>query len=407
MPKFLTMDDLSFRDKTVLVRVDFNSPVDLETKEILDDTRIRVHAETLRELAHKGGRVVILAHQGRPGRKDFVSLRQHAEVLSEILDVPVEFVDDVFGDRAQESVKGLRSGEVLVLDNVRKYEEEMSEGSSEEQSKKVFVRSLGPLADVFVNDAFAAAHRAHVSMVGFAAVLPSVAGRVMERELKALGRVLESPEKPCVFVLGGAKADDCLRISEYVLESGVADYVLTGGVAGHVFLVAQGFDLGQSNMSLLEKMDLMGLVPGIKRLMSGFPGMVEAPVDLAVEVNKGRKEISVGDLPTSYSICDIGVETVRRYSGILEKAKSIVVSGPVGVFENKKFRFGTQGILESVARSDGFSLVGGGHTVAAVGQLGLADKMSYVSTAGGALIEFLMGERLPAVVALEEAASRF
>lgn len=406
MPKFLTMDDFDFKDKTVLVRVDFNSPVDLETKKILDDTRIRVHAKTIRELAEKGGKIVVLAHQGRPGQRDFISLKQHAEILGKILDVPVRYVDDVFGEKAQEAINKMEQGEVLVLDNVRKFSEERTKGTPEVQSKKVLVQKLAPLADVFVNDAFAAAHRAHVSLVGFTAVLPSVAGRVMEKELKALRRVLETPEKPCVYVLGGAKADDCLKISEYVLRNNLVDYVLTGGVAGHVFLAAEGVNLGEPNMRLLEEMKLMNLVPGIKKLMNNYPNKIEAPVDVAVEVEKKRKEISVNDLPTSYPIFDIGTRTVNRYTDVISEAKSIVVSGPVGVFENEEFRFGTQRILESVAESKAFSLVGGGHTVAAVEKFGLTQKMSYVSTGGGALTEFLMGERLPAIVALEKAASK-
>lgn len=406
MPTLLTMDDFNFQGKVALIRVDFNSPVDLETKKILDDTRIRVHAKTIRELAEKGAKVVVLAHQGRPGRHDFISLKQHAEILRRILDKPVKYVDDVFGEKAQEAIKKMKHGEVLVLDNVRKFPEEMTKGAPEEQSKKKLVQKLAPLANVFVNDAFAAAHRAHVSIVGFTAVLPSVAGRVMEKELKALGRVLESPEKPCIYILGGAKADDCLKISEYVLRNNIANHVLTGGVAGHIFLAAKGFNLGKPNMNLLEEMKLMNLVPGIRKLMNNYPGEIEVPIDLAVEVEKKREEVSVDDLPTNYSIYDVGTETVKRYTEIVQKAKSIVVSGPIGVFENKEFRFGTQKILESVAKSKAFSLVGGGHTVAAVEELGLTDKMSYVSTAGGALMEFLMGEQLPAVVALEKAASK-
>jgi phosphoglycerate kinase len=243
-------------------------------------------------------------------------------------------------------------------------------------------------------------------MVGFTAVLPSAAGRIMERELKALGKVLEAPEKPSVFVIGGAKGDDSLDISRYVLKNDIADYVLTGGVIGHIFLVATGVDLGEPNMQFLEKKDLMGLVPGIKELMNEYPGAVIVPVDLAMEVDQKRQEITVDELPTNYAIFDIGTETAKKFSEIILKAKTIVVSGPVGVFENPEFKAGSQMVLEATAASEGFSLVGGGHTVAAVENLGLADKMSYVSTAGGALIEFLMGKQLPGVVALEKAAAR-
>jgi len=407
MPKFLTIDDFDLKNKTVLIRVDFNSPVDPNTKKVLDDTRIRAHADaTIKELVKKGAKTVILAHQGRPGEPDFIPLNQHAELLGKALSMSVKYVDDVLGEKAQKAIRELKSGEVLVLGNVRGVSNEQNKGTPEEHSKTEFVKKLAPLADVFINDAFAAAHRAHVSMVGFTAVLPSAAGRIMERELKALGKVLDAPEKPSVFVIGGAKGDDSLDISRYVLKNDIADYVLTGGVIGHIFLVAKDVNLGEPNMRFLEKKDLMGLVPGIKELMNEYPGAVIVPVDLAMEVDQKRQEITIDELPTSHPIFDIGTETAKKFSEIIRKAKTIVVSGPVGVFENPEFKAGTQTVLEAVAASEGFSLVGGGHTVAAVEKLGLADKMSYVSTAGGALIEFLMGKQLPGVVALEKAAAR-
>jgi len=407
MPKFLTMDDFDFTDKTTLVRVDFNSPVDPKTKKLLDDTRIRAHAETtIKELTQKGAKTVILAHQGRPGEPDFIPLKQHAKALSEILGKPVGYVDDLFGEQSQKTIKKLKNGDIIVLENVRTYADEQKKGSPEEHAKSEFVRKLAPLADVFVNDAFAAAHRAHISIVGFTAVLPSILGRIMERELHALKKVLESPEKPCAFILGGAKGDDSLEISRYVLRNNIADYILTGGVIGHIFLAAKNIELGKPNMEFLEKKELMDLVPGIRELMKTYPQAIKVPVDLAVEVNQKRKEIPVNELPTSYSIFDIGTQTAKKYQELIHKARSIVISGPMGVFENKEFMTGTKKILEALAGSKAFSLVGGGHTVAAVEELGLASKMSYVSTAGGALIEFLMGKQLPGVVALEESAAR-
>jgi phosphoglycerate kinase len=407
MPKFLTMDDFNLKDKIVLIRVDFNSPIDPKTKRVLDDTRIRAHADaTIKELVRRGAKTVVLAHQGRPGEADFIPLNQHAELLGKALGKSVKYIDDVFGEMAQNAIKALKSGEVLVLGNVRGVPYEQNKGTPEEHSKTEFVKKLAPLADIFINDAFAAAHRAHVSMIGFTAVLPSAAGRIMERELKALGKVLEAPEKPSVFVIGGAKGDDSLDISRYVLKNNIADNVLTGGVIGHIFLVAKGIDLGEPNMKFLEKKGLMSLVPGIKMLMKEYPGAIVVPVDLAIEVERKRKEITVDELPTDYPILDIGSGTGEKFGDIIMKAKTIVVSGPVGVFENPEFKAGSKMVLEAVAASKGFSLVGGGHTVAAVEKLGLADKMSYISTAGGALIEFLMGKKLPGVVALEKAAAR-
>lgn len=298
MAKFLTMDDFDFKNKTALVRVDFNSNIDPKTKKILEAPRIRAHGETtIEELVKKGAKVVILAHQGRPGDPDFAPLKQHAEFLSKVLGKPVKYVDDLFGEKAQKAIKQLKSGEVLVLKNVRTYPDELKKGTPEEQAKSEFVQKLAPLADVFVNDAFSAAHRAQISIVGFTAVLPSVAGRIMERELKALTKAVERPEKPCVYILGGAKADDALKISMYILKNDIASQVLTGGVVGHLFLAAKGFDLGGPNMEFLQKKELISFIPGVEKLIEEYPQRIEVPIDIAVEVDKKRKEILAKQLP--------------------------------------------------------------------------------------------------------------
>jgi phosphoglycerate kinase len=407
MPKFLTLDDIKVKDKVVILRVDFNSPIDPKTQKILEDTRIRAHAETtIKELAEKGAKTVILAHQGRKGDPDFTPLKQHAEILAKILKKPVQYVDDLYGEKAKNTIKNLKTGEILVLENVRTFPSETKDGTPEEHATTDLVKNLAPLADFFVNDAFAAAHRAHASIVGFTAVLPSTAGRIMEKELKSLSKVLENPQKPCVFILGGAKADDSLEISKYVLDKKIANCVLTGGVVGQIFLVARGFDLGKPNMEFLEKNELMSLVPGIEELVHKYKDNVKTPQDVAIEINGKRKEIPVKELPTDHSIFDIGTETINNYAKIIRKAKSIVVSGPMGKYEDEKFKHGTKKVLEEIAHTQAFSLAGGGHTIAAIELFKLTSKISYVSTAGGALIEFLMGKKLPGVIALEEAAKR-
>ncbi len=404
MAKYKTLDDFQVKNKVVLVRVDFNSEIDPATKKVTSDVRIRAHGEsTLKELAEKGAKTVVLAHQGRKGDPDYTPLKEHAAILGKILKCPVKYVDDVFGDKAKAAIKTLQSGEILVLGNVRGWDGETKSSTPEQASKTELVQNLAPLADLFVNDAFAAAHRGHVSMVGFTAVLPSAAGRVMERELKSLSKALEKPEKPCVYVMGGAKADDSLEISKYVLGKGIADYVLTGGVTGQLFLAAKGADLGKGNMSYLAKKELTGLIPGIKALEEQFGDKVMVPVDFALDVDGKRKEIPASKLPTDYSMMDIGSKTVETYAKIILSAKSIVVSGPMGVYENKEFNLGTKGILTAIANSKAFSLAGGGNTIAAIQEYGLTKKIGYISTAGGALIEFLMGKKLPGVAALETA----
>jgi phosphoglycerate kinase len=404
MAKYKTLDDFQVKNKTVLVRVDFNSEIDSVTKKVTSDVRIRAHAETtLKELAEKGAKTVVLAHQGRKGDPDYTPLKEHAEILGKILKCPVKYVDDVFGDKAKTAIKNLKGGEILVLENVRSWDGETKSGTPEQASKTELVQNLAPLADLYVNDAFAAAHRGHVSMVGFTAVLPSAAGRIMERELKSLSKALEKPEKPSVYVMGGAKADDSLEISKYVLSKGIADHVLTGGVTGQLFLVAKDVDLGKGNMAYLAKKELTGLIQGIKALEEQVGDRILVPVDFALDLNGKRKEIPVSKLPTECSIMDIGAKTVEAYAKIIKDAKSIVVSGPMGVYENKEFNYGTKKVFEAIANSKAFSLAGGGNTIAAIQEYGLTKKIGYISTAGGALIEFLMGKKLPGVVALETA----
>jgi phosphoglycerate kinase len=406
MAKYKTLDDFNVKNKVVLLRVDFNSEIDPTTKNVTSDVRIKAHAEsTIKELAEKGAKTVILAHQGRKGDPDYTPLKQHAEILSKILNCPVQYVDDVYGEKAKEAIENLKGGEILVLENVRSFEGETKKGTPEEHSKTALVQNLAPLADLFVNDAFAAAHRGHVSMVGFTAVLPSAAGRIMERELKSLSKALEAPEKPCVYVMGGAKADDSLEISKYVLGKDIADFVLLGGVTSQLFLAAKGINLGQKTTDFLAKKELNQFIPGIKSLLEQYPTKIILPTDVALDNNGKRLEIQVNQLPTELSIFDIGMETVKNFAQIIEKAKSIVVSGPMGVYENPEFNYGTKKVLEAIANSEGFSLAGGGNTIAAIKEYGLEKKMGYISTAGGALIEFLMGKKLPGVVALENAVS--
>lgn len=405
--KFLTLDDVKVKGKVVLVRVDFNSPIDPRTHRVLEDVRIRAHGETtLKELSDKDAKTVILGHQGRKGDPDFIPLKQHAAILSSILKRPVKYIDDLYGERAKNAIKNMQDGQIIVLKNVRTFPLETKDGTPKEHAKSELVKNLAPLADLFVNDAFASAHRAHASIVGFTAVLPSAAGRIMEKELKSLSKVLENPRKPCVFVLGGAKADDSLEISKYVLDKGIANQVLTGGVVAQVFLSAKGYDLGRLNTEILKNKGLMTLLPGIRKLIQKHEEAIITPDDVAVNEDQKRKEMPVKELPTSYPILDIGKRTVESFSQILNKAKTIVISGPMGKYEDEKFSYGTRAVLEEIGESKAFSLAGGGHTIAAIEQFKLTNKFSYISTAGGALIEFLMGKKLPGVTALEKAAAK-
>ena len=406
MADFLTMDDYNFKNKTVLIRVDFNSPLDPNTKKVTDDSRIKAHAPTIKELMDKGAKVVIMAHQGRPGDPDYSTTEQHAEILSKILKKKVGYVDDIFGDKAKAAIKKLKPGEALLLENVRNWPDETAKKTAEEFAKSDLVKNLAPLANVYVGDGFAVAHRANGSIVGFPEVMTAVAGRVMERELKALIRAKDAKERPCIYIMGGAKAEDAAAISEYVLSNNKADYVLTGGVIGHLFIHAKGVDIGEPNVKYLDGKKFLQYVPKIQELYKKFDGKIVTPEDFAVDVSGNRKELTLNDLPTKYPIFDIGPKTVKKYADLLKGAKIIVISGPMGVYEREEFMAGTKGIFEAVANSKAFSVAGGGNTIEAIEKLGLSRKISYISTGGGALMEFLTGKTLPGVEALIKAAKR-
>lgn len=398
---FLTLNDLDFEGKTVLARVDFNSPIDVETKEITDDTRIRRHAQTIRELMDKGGKVVVMAHQGRPGKGDFTTMKKHAEKLSTILGRHVGYVDDLYGERAKSAILKLKKGQALVLENVRFFTDEMITKTPEEHAKSELITNLAPLVDIYVGDGFAVAHRAHASIVGFPVIMQAVAGRIMERELTALERVIKAEERPSLYLIGGAKADDAEAVSNYVLGKGTADYVLTSGVIAHLFLHAQGVNIGKVNLAFLKKNDLLGYVPKIVKLFKDYGEKILLPEDFGLDVNGKRVEIDTVNLPTNYPLLDIGPKTVENYSNLIRDARNIVLSGPMGVYERDEFMLGTRGILKAVANSDAFSVAGGGNTIEAIKKLGLSEKISYISTGGGALMEFITGKKLPGIEALK------
>jgi phosphoglycerate kinase len=399
---FYTLDDLNVEGKTVLLRVDFNSPVDPVTGMILDDTRIRLHAETIAELADKGAKTVLLAHQSRPGKKDFTTLQQHSEVLKDLLERPVRYVDDIFGSHARDTISSMGNGDILLLENVRFYSEEVLKREPLQQAETHMVKLLYPLADYFVNDAFAAAHRSQPSLVGFTFKMPSAAGRVMERELRALYSAVSNVEKPCVYVLGGVKADDSIMMIENALEAGNADYVLTTGLVANIFLWARKVKIRKLNREFIKKKGYCDYVKKAENLCKKFKGQIMAPKDVAVNIDDKRVEFPVNKIPNKL-IYDIGTETSTEYARIIRSARTIFANGPAGVFEKEGFNLGTEDILNAIASSPGFSIVGGGHLVAAANLMGLTG-ISHISSGGGASISMIAGERLPAVEVLRESA---
>lgn len=399
-PDFYTIDDLELDGKTVIVRVDINSPVDPLTGLLLDDTRIRLHSDTISELAEKGAKTVLIAHQSRPGKNDFTTLQQHAETLSKILKMPVGYVDDIFGSNAREAISTLKGGEILLLENVRFYSEEILQRKPLEQAETHMVRLLSPLADYFINDAFAAAHRSQPSMVGFAMKMPSAAGRVMEKELKALYSAVSNVKRPCVYVLGGVKVDDSIMVMENALEAGSADHILTTGLVANIFLWGGGVNIRKQNKKFIEDREYCEYVKKAKNLCKKFKDKILAPSDLAVCKDDKRLEYPVEKLP-NLPIFDLGTETITEYARIIRNARTIFANGPAGVFEKEGFNQGTEDILNAISSSPGFSIIGGGHLAAAANQMGLTG-ISHISSGGGASINLIAGVRLPAVEVLRE-----
>lgn len=404
--EFNTLDDFNFQDKTVLLRVDINCPLSKDTLEIEDDNRVRQILPTLKELMNKCAKIVILAHQGRPGDWDFISLEKHARVLSTVMGKEIRYVDDLLGETAITAIKALQPGEAILLKNVRELPYEQEKKSMEEHAKSDLVKVLAPLADYFVCDAFAAAHRAHCSLVGFQAVLPSAAGRLMDKELTALRNVFDNPPKPSIFVLGGAKFGDSVKVVDRVLSKRIASMVLLVGLTGNAFLKARGVRLGKPNEEALSKEVTPEKLEEARKILQEKGAQILLPYDVAIEMEGKRKEILVGELPLDHAILDIGKGTIYKFARVLASAKTVFMSGPAGMIERKNFALGTKELMLAVTKSKAYSVIGGGHTVGAAEAFGLASSFSYVSTAGGALETYLLGKPLPAVEALKVAFSR-
>ncbi|MCD6083967.1 MAG: phosphoglycerate kinase [Desulfurococcales archaeon] len=397
-----TIDDIDLGNRRTLVRVDFNCPIG-EGGSILDDARIKAHIPTIKKLLDNGAGVVLVTHQGRPGGRDFISLHPHRELLSKYLGSEVRFIEDVIGPAAIQAIKSVKQGDVLLLDNVRFVSEEMIESSPEVQSRTHLVRRLSQHFNYFIFDAFATAHRSQPSIVGFPLVLPSVIGELMRRELDALERITESSSPPRVFVLGGAKVHDTIRIIEYLTKRKIADRILTCGLVGLTFHVAKGGRVGRSVKRVLEETGLFSLVPRARRvLLSGAP--VDTPYDYRV-LKDSNDVVEEPVFSVEGKPLDIGTYTVEMYSELIKEAKIVVMRGPAGYVEDPRFRRGTEELLKAAIESQAFVIIGGGHLAAMIKEA--RREGMHVSTGGGALLVALSGEPLPAVQALKVSAKKF
>ena len=393
--------------KRVLFRPDINSPIDKQGR-IVNTNRLEKTVPTLKYLADGGAKIAIIAHQGDTlDYQNLISMREHAEILSKLSGVRVAYLDDVAGDAAIEAVRNLKAGEAVLLGNLRYLTEEVStfekdvKLTADEMLSTYLVRRLGGLFDVYVNGAFSAAHRNAPSMVAFQKLMPSYAGPLFFKEYEALWKVLNGAAKPVVFVLGGAKISDAFGMMGKVLKDGVADKILATGVTGVVMQLARGVRMGAKYEKWLKDRDLSVFVDEARELLKDYADKFVLPTDFAVEENGKRREVGLNELPLDDKMfSDIGEKSILAFEDEIKKAGTIFVNGPAGVYENDIFAEGTSRVWKAVAAAEGYSVIGGGDTVSAAARFVDLKDIDYVCTAGGAMVRFLSGKRLPLIEAM-------
>lgn len=410
MRNWKTIEDYDYRDRTVLLRLDINSPIHPKTKKIVNENRIQKSVPTIQRLLDKGAKLVLIAHQGDTlDYENLISMEEHARKLNQYVRGSIRYIDDPCGPAAQEAVRELKAGEGILLGNLRYLTEEISTFENavklkpEDMEHTWLVRSLLPLCDFYVNDAFSAAHRNAPSMVAFQRLLPTAAGELMYREVEALDAITESPEHPCVFVLGGAKISDAFGMMRQVLETGKADKILTCGITGEIMLMAKGYSLGEKKETFIRARGLDSFIPDAKDYLEKYTQKIAYPSDLAYEEAGERRTIGIEELPRNELFMDIGEKTIERYRNELEAAETIFVNGPAGAYENPLFEQGTREVWNAIASAKGYSVIGGGDTVSAAQNYIDLANINYVCTAGGAMVRYVSGRKLPLIKAMNNA----
>lgn len=401
-----TLDSFNPKGRKVLLRVDLNSPVNRETLDIENSGKVEAATMSVRELIGRGAAVAILAHQGRPGDYDFISLRKHADIMHRSLGGELQFVQDVCGEKAEKAIAGLKTGKALLLENVRQLDYEQTKASAEEHSGTELVSRLSPHFDFFVNDAFAAIHRPHCSMIGFTATLPSAAGRLMEKELTHLSALLDDPRRPAVYAFGGRKFADFLPVLKAVTENSSVDRILLSGYLAISFLMARGTRVDEGTALQIRKEAAESFFADAAKLLKE-KDKISLPSDMGFEVDGIRKDMDVEDWPENGRALDIGHKTIEEYKSIVSGAGTIFISGPAGMYEKEDFSLGTKSMFEAATGTGIYSVIGGGHTSAAAKQLGYASLVSYVSTGGGALEALITGRKLTVLDALRKSGKKF
>jgi len=393
MNKKSVRDVAELAGKRVFVRVDFNVP--LENGVITDDKRIRETLPTINYLIEKGAKVILASHLGRPNGEVVEELRHTASAarLSELLGKPVAKANEAIGPEVEAQVAALNNGDVLLLENVRFY-------AGEEKNDPELAKQFAKLADLYVNDAFGAAHRAHASTEGIAHLLPAVSGLLMEKELDVLGKALNNPERPFTAIVGGSKVKDKIAVIDKMLE--IADNVIIGGGLSYTFFKAQGHEIGKSLVDN-SKLDLaLEFIEKAKKLGKNFLIPVDVIVTDDFSANANTRAVDVDGIPADWEGIDIGPKTRELYADVIKSSKLVVWNGPMGVFEIEPFSHGTRAVAQACAETAGYTVIGGGDSAAAAEKFGLADKMDHISTGGGASLEFMEGKELPGVVALND-----
>ncbi|MHA1687985.1 MAG: phosphoglycerate kinase [Promethearchaeota archaeon] len=402
MFEYTSYKDVDLKGKRVLIRPDINSNIDVENNRIRESPRIHALIPALNEL--KDCAVVVMGHQSRPGSKDFTSFELHAEEIRKLLDRPVKYVDDIFGEKAIKAIKELKVGEVLVLDNVRKWDtENKSFKDFSEAEKTEMIQTLAPLFDYVIADAFGAAHRAQPSIIGWPKML---AGPTIIKELEVMSKILENPERPMTMLIGGAKAIDKYKAMKYNFENGKLDHALCSGLTAILIMEAIGIKTGEPNKKSIAK-DLEKARDDINATYEKFKDKIVLPKDLVIEENGSRKVIGIDELEKYNAVTgDIGPETIKTFEEIIMNSKTIIANGPPGIFEKEVFREGTFKMAKIMARAtqekEALTVIGGGEMGTAAEMSGDADKVSFISTGGGAMLEILSGNEVPLVKALRE-----
>ena len=398
--KMLTLEDLDLEGRRVFLRVDINTPIHPESGKLMEHARLEEAALTINDLPKS--KVVVASHQGRVGRPDFTSLEAHSKALEGILGKHVGFVPDVFGPAALSEIDSLPEGGVLVLDNLRLTAEENQEYKFADAERTFLVRRLKEHVDACVLDAFSTAHRSSPTIVGFAGLVPTCAGRTVGRELRMLDRIVSVEKGPYVTVLGGAKVNDRLEAIDALIANDRADKVLLCGVVGLIFLKAAGKLRGEVGVDGEQRFVLKA-----RQLLDEDPERFAIPTDVGVKIDGGRKDVDPALVGTPAQVLDIGPKTVDRYSRFIKGAGTVFMSGPPGAFEFEEFSSGTEGLLRAMASSLGTTIISGGHLSTALRKYGIHDQIDHISTAGGALVQYLAGKRLPLIDALERAEAKW